>query len=88
MHLMSAGAGGRPLASDVHGGHMTGDELRLWMTQHGYTALRLSAELGVAERSVFRWRSGAPKVGARPRRNTPDAQDAPRLAGLTGSDTE
>ena len=38
---------------------MTGDQLRDWMARHHYTALRLAAELGVAERSVFRWRTSA-----------------------------
>jgi hypothetical protein len=36
---------------------VTGDQLRDWMARHRYTAPRLAAELGVAERSVFRWRT-------------------------------
>ncbi len=36
---------------------MTGAELRAWMRAHDYTATRLGAELGVTERTVFRWRS-------------------------------
>lgn len=36
---------------------MTGDQLRDWMVGNHYTVTRLSAELGVAERTVFRWRT-------------------------------
>jgi hypothetical protein len=36
---------------------VTGDQLRDWMLRHHYTVPRLSAELGVAGRTVFRWRT-------------------------------
>ncbi len=42
---------------------MTGDQLRAWMSERQYTAARLGAELGVTERTVFRWRS-SPRVPA------------------------
>jgi hypothetical protein len=38
------------------GGRVTGEELRDWMAGHRYTATRLGSELGVAERSIYRWR--------------------------------
>jgi hypothetical protein len=37
---------------------MTGRQLRAWMNRYGYTAQRLGEVLGVAERTVYRWRSG------------------------------
>ena len=38
---------------------MTGEQLRDWMAAHGYTATRLGSELGVAERTIYRWRRSA-----------------------------
>lgn len=35
---------------------MRGADLRAWMAEHVYTAAALAAELGVTERTVFRWR--------------------------------
>ncbi|MEZ4502644.1 MAG: hypothetical protein R3C39_08465 [Dehalococcoidia bacterium] len=42
---------------------MTGRQLREWMLRHGYTVQSLGVALGVAERTVYRWRSssGIPK---------------------------
>lgn len=39
------------------GGLVTGDQLRDWMVRYRFTVTRLSADLGVAERTVFRWRT-------------------------------
>ncbi len=37
---------------------VTPEQLRLWMTENGYTAASLADELGVSERTVWYWRSG------------------------------
>ena len=37
---------------------MTPDELRTWMTEHGYSVAQLAAALGVGDRIVYRWLAG------------------------------
>ncbi len=42
---------------------MTGEELRDWMAEHGYTQRRLAADLGVANSTVTRWRRNGAAQG-------------------------
>ena len=70
---------------------MTGEELRGWMARHGYTATRLGAELGVAERTIYRWRRSkrvpaylALALESLERRATPAAQGNPEAENMFG----
>lgn len=51
----SAGPGRRLARTE----QMTGEQLRIWMEDHHYTAVGLGLELGVTARTVFRWRTAA-----------------------------
>ena len=70
---------------------MTGKELRDWMAAHSYTATRLGSELGVAERTIYRWRRSkrvpaylALALESLERRGTPAAQGNPEVESLLG----
>ena len=41
---------------------MTPDELRDWMTLHGWSVRRLAQSLGVEPSTVQRWRSGDRRI--------------------------
>jgi hypothetical protein len=71
---------------------VTGDELRDWMARHNYTATRLGTELGVAERTIYRWRRSK-RVPAylalaleslERREQSPDRQGEPEVGSMFG----
>jgi hypothetical protein len=73
------------------GGRVTGEELRGWMAGHSYTATRLGSELGVAERTIYRWRRSkrvpaylALALESLERRMAPEGQGNPEAENMFG----